>query len=175
MSITNCRNTSIAHKKMCSNFWALGAIVFMLISLASCNQRFVVTSTSMMPTLKPKDVVEVEKYLAHENPAVGDLVAFTPPSCPGCTWIMRLAGGPGQRIDFTDDDCLVVNGAKMSTFGPVARFPRPERPFGLPHPIDLRQDEYYVLGDNPMNSYDSRFWGALKRSMILGRVRRVDP
>ena len=39
--------------------------------------------------------------------------------------------------------------------------------------IMLVQDEYFVLGDNTVNSKDSRYWGPVPRDNIIGRVVKI--
>jgi hypothetical protein len=41
----------------------------------------------------------------------------------------------------------------------------------VPYPYKIAPDNYFVVGDNTTNSFDSRFWGGLPRKSILGRVK----
>jgi signal peptidase I len=43
--------------------------------------------------------------------------------------------------------------------------------FGVASPFTVPMDGYFVLGDNSANANDSRFWGALPRTNILGKVK----
>lgn len=40
----------------------------------------------------------------------------------------------------------------------------------MPHPFTVPENQYYVIGDNVNDSYDSRFWGALSLDKILGKA-----
>ena len=45
--------------------------------------------------------------------------------------------------------------------------------YGVDKPYPLKDDEYFLMGDNRDNSKDSRFWGPVKRDLIVGRAMFV--
>lgn len=67
---------------------------------------------------------------------------------------------------------LLVNGTPLSdpwgSFGP--RDDRNRESYG---PMVLGPDEYFFMGDNRDNSFDSRMWGPVKRTTILARAKFV--
>ena len=89
-------------------------------------------------------------------------------------WVMRVIALPGETISFSDGR-IVIDGAPLTQPSQVAalRFkelPRTESLVPIVHPYKVPKDCYYVVGDNPLAAYDSRVWGALPRSNILGKV-----
>ncbi len=122
----------------------------------------------------------------------GDLVVFHYPVDPRLHLVKRVVGLPGERIRMRGGRVL-VNGVALTE--PYA-FYSASRPNGFrddfpslleadPN-VDLRwwirlrssvvdrdvivpQDSYFVLGDNRNDSEDSRYWGFVPRSAIVGR------
>ena len=88
---------------------------------------------------------------------------------PGIIYCKRVIGLPGEKIEiiesriFVDSEPLQIpDGLIYLTQGPKTK-------------IELKSDEYYLLGDNSKNSLDSRYWGSLSRSNILGKVTEIQP
>ena len=122
----------------------------------------------------------------------GDLVVFHYPVNPGLHLVKRVVGMPGDRIRMRGG-LVLVNGQVLEE--PYA-FYSPSRPNGFrdefptlleadPN-VDLRwwirlrgsmkdgevtvpENQYFVLGDNRNDSEDSRYWGFVPRSAIVGR------
>jgi len=122
----------------------------------------------------------------------GDLVVFHYPVNPGLHLVKRVVGMPGDRIRMRGG-LVLVNGRVLEE--PYA-FYSPSRPNGFrddfpslleadPN-VDLRwwirlrgsmkdgevtvpENQYFVLGDNRNDSEDSRYWGFVPRSAIVGR------
>lgn len=132
---------------------------------------FVVEGLSMYPTFKPNDVVKARSLGAQIQR--GDIVINTDDR--GEQVIKRVVGLPGETVTIFRG-FVYVNGQRLSepylmnytyTFNGN---PHDERP-STRH---LRSDQYFVLGDNRMESCDSRHYGPINRSQIVGRVSLPD-
>src|SRR5687768_11227326 len=131
------------------------------------------------------------------QPSRGDVVVFYWPT-DGTGMGRRVVGMPGDLISL-EDNHLFVNGqpaqyspadpafaqamsgraqggqiASETLNGrshPVMQLPRISRPdFG---PFVVPEGHYFMMGDNRDNSHDSRYWGAVERSRIVGRASAV--
>jgi signal peptidase I len=171
-------------------------IVALAIGLALLIQAFVVKpyqipSESMEPTLDVGQRVLVNRVVYHlHDPHIGDIVVFHPPQgadaeqcgvqrgsgepCPKPTprasetnFIKRIVAGPGDRLSIRDGH-PVVNGveAKEDFIKPC----QSGNGCNLPHPITIPDDMYFMMGDNRGASDDSRFWGPVPRSWIIGEA-----
>jgi signal peptidase I len=141
-------------------------------------QVFSIPTTSMVPTLNVNDRILVQKaFFDWHQLREGDIVVFSHPPrdhCPGpadADLVKRVIALPGQTI-YSAGGILYVDGRRL-------REPYlPSRdPLGPPIPDATRQNpfhvppgEFYVMGDNRAISCDSRFWGPVKGSTIIGRV-----
>jgi signal peptidase I len=140
----------------------LTAVLFAGVRLAV--QNYMVESVSMQPTLVEGQFIWVDKvlYRLQHGPERGDIVVFQ-------SWgqdkpfVKRVVGRPGQTIEIRDGHVL-VNGAQIDE--PYLSQPTD----GAVGPITLGPDEYYVLGDNRGNSSDSRVYGPLPGTDIVGRA-----
>jgi signal peptidase I len=126
----------------------------------------------MAPTIAPGETVTVD-YAAYAlaAPKRFDVVAFEPPTFTNQVWLMRVVALPGETVVFTN--CV------FTVDGTAASLPRHITnvtyvalgQFGVASPFTVPMDGYFVLGDNSANANDSRFWGALPRTNILGKVK----
>lgn len=95
---------------------------------------------------------------------------------PGQILIKRVIGLPGEEVSLREGG-VYINGQKLPPDYPSLQIPakdfRMAYPYGVIQPLKLGEDELFVLGDNPNNSEDGRFWGALKRRDVLGKFVRV--
>ncbi|MEW6423665.1 MAG: signal peptidase I [Bacillota bacterium] len=126
-------------------------------------EPFYVPSGSMEPTLLQGDRILVSKlsYL-NTSPSRGDIIAFKYPRDPKKTFVKRVIAIGGETVQirngkvYIDGNCLEEPYIKHNTgnFGPV------KVPNGY----------LFVLGDNRNNSEDSRYWGPLPVSNVIGKA-----
>jgi signal peptidase I len=150
---------------------AVGLRVFVL-------QTFSIPSSSMVPTLQVGDRILVLKaFFNWHDLHEGDIVVFTRPPRDHCggpaddDLVKRVIALPGQTI-YSSGSTVVVDGRPLAE----PYLPRID-PLGPPipgatraNPFHVPRGEFYVLGDNRADSCDSRFWGPVKGSSIVGRV-----
>ncbi len=134
-------------------------------------QTFYVPSSSMEPTLLPGDRMLVLKFdlgTIHR----GEVIVFKRP--PGDTedfndedLVKRVIGLPGQTI-YSVGSKIYINGQVISQ----PWLPKGAQP-GPPIPkLTIPKNDYFVMGDNRVYSYDSRYWNPhyVPRSNIIGQV-----
>jgi signal peptidase I len=157
-----------------------------------------IPSGSMLPTLHINQRVLVNRIGSHfSSPHVGDIIVFHPPKgyADGCanpsegenqngidgaracdvaqrtpsseTFIKRVVGVPGDRISIRNGH-VFRNGVREKdgyivpcTSGGPCTFPTA---------ITIPKGDYYMMGDNRPNSEDSRFWGPVPKSWIIGKA-----
>lgn len=146
------------------------AVLFALVLRAFLVAAFYIPSESMIPTLKVKDRVLVNK-LAYHFHAVhrGDIVVFTrPKNLVGQDEIKdlvkRVVGLPGETIEGRGGG-IYIDGRLLAQ--PYLPKDVRSRTFG---PQTVPPDSYFVLGDNRQYSKDSTYFGPIRRSEIVGRV-----
>lgn len=137
-------------------------------------QPYRVDGPSMYPGLHTGEYVVVNLLTYHFTaPARGDVIVFHPPDDPGSQYVKRIIGVPGDTISVTAN-AIVVDGVTLNE--PYINSLAPgqnENPTVIPS-LKLGKDEYFVLGDNRLNSQDSRFFSrAVTRDMIIGKAEVV--
>jgi len=164
--------------------WTWVVLAFLLIN-GTIGQARVIPSGSMEQTLLVGDHLIMSR-LGYDagvpftnlhiplwrNPHRQQIVIFKPPYAPNQTdLIKRVIGLPGETID-VHDGAVWINGKRLEenyTNGPTRL---PYRSELLPSfsgmPLVVPKDQYFVMGDNRGNSYDSRYWGCVPRNDILG-------
>jgi len=142
-------------------------------------QPFRIPSGSMQPTLLPGDYVLADmRYncaLCSQAVKPGDMVVFRYPNNPSLTYLKRVVGMPGDTVSFENYEVL-LNGEPVPW---IAEQPNGDDPAGmdtsefLSNPIVVPSGEVFVLGDNRTSSRDSRVFGTVKITEILGRIRQI--
>jgi signal peptidase I len=146
-------------------------------------QTFFIPSGSMEPTLQIGDRIVVSK-LSYDLHAVhaGDIVVFSRPPAENCggppvpDLVKRVVGLPGQTISLNGHGYVEINGRRLpETWLPASKqgttYPGPSgTPYNLARPYKIPANDYFVMGDNRQDSCDSRFWGPIPKSLIVGKV-----
>jgi signal peptidase I len=144
------------------------ALVIALLIKTFLFQAFYIPSESMVPTLKVHDRVLVNKLSYKLHPVHrGDIVVFrSPPHAdPGINdLVKRVIGLPGESVSGHDGHVYIDGKLLPESYLPAGMV---TSDFG---PIALGKDSYWVMGDNRINSKDSRSFGPITKSKIVGRV-----
>ena len=141
-------------------------------------QNYQVEGISMVPTLQDGERILVDKvsYL-FQTPPRGDIVVFKYPQDPTRNFIKRVIGEPGDRIEIKPVNSVYrvfVNGKMLAE--PYINQP-PNEPYpascASPKtcvPYVVPAHDLFVMGDNRQNSFDSRSWGPLPLSDMIGHA-----
>ncbi len=135
-----------------------------------------------------------KKVLEIGNPARGDVVVFRYPLDPSTPYIKRIIAIPGDKVKLKDKRLYIndmeIERDKLGTYVGLKSSARhtgsqlvEENLLGSVHKILLNPkgpnyeleaivpaDNYFVLGDNRDNSRDSRYWGYVPDSNLIGRA-----
>ncbi len=132
-------------------------------------EPFIVSGASMETTFEDGEYLIVDILsLRFEDLKRGDVVIFRYPGDPKRYYIKRVIGLPGEtvRIDGTSVIITTADGASEKLSEPYLNTDRTRPDKVL---TELRSDEFFVMGDNRFVSSDSRIWGPLKKSYIVGK------
>ncbi len=141
-------------------------------------QMFYIPSGSMIPTLQVGDRIVVDK-LAYRFGSVqrGDIVVFARPPLVDADYtdlVKRVIGLPGETIGLRDGH-VTINGKILNE--PWLPHPEPlsepsslSEGFSLTHPYTIPANHYFVMGDNRPDSEDSRYFGPIPGSLIVGKM-----
>ena len=132
---------------------------------------FYVNGASMEPTYHNKEYLIINEIsYRFDDPKRGEVVVFHYPRDEKQFFIKRVIGLPGERVVVRDNNVTVFTNL----------FPEGitiKEPYLLPHTntpgevdITLGNNEYFVLGDNRTASLDSRRFGAVNKSEIVGKT-----
>jgi signal peptidase I len=158
----------------------VSALVIALVVKTFLFQAFYIPSDSMVPTLKTNDRVIVNKLSYHFHSVHrGDIVVFTTPKGPDGQpidptikdLVKRVIGLPGDTVSEKDGHILIDGKPLEESYLPAgtvsdcSSFVTNCFPSG---PIPANR--YWVMGDNRTQSRDSRYFGTISKSEIVGRV-----
>ncbi|MEK6725123.1 MAG: signal peptidase I [Deltaproteobacteria bacterium] len=162
------------------------ALILALFVRTFVVQAFKIPSGSMEPTLLIGDHLLVNKFLYGtkipfteikvlpiREPERGDVVVFVYPVDPSKDFIKRAIGLPGDKVEVRNKKVYVNDTAIPDPYAHFAddmillRGNDPRDNFG---PVTVPPDSLFVMGDNRDRSYDSRFWGFVRKSEIKGKA-----
>lgn len=132
-------------------------------------QPFIVSGASMVPTFQNGQYLVVDELTYHfEAPQRGDVIIFRYPKDTSQFFIKRIIGLPGETVIVKDGQVEVqkVDGSVVTLSEPYVA----NQGNGPDATYPVGQGEYFVMGDNRPESSDSRAWGLVPRSDIVGRA-----
>lgn len=177
-------------------------LVFVPSPAAWIGQAMRIPTGAMQPTLMgltPQNPVSdhiLTNRLSYlfTKPKRGDLIFFTTALVPNIArltgqqpmdehqFVKRVVGLPGETIEIKDGS-IYADGKMLGQEDgiPPIRYMKATAGNGMPQvPIArsgeayvLKDNEYFVLGDNTVNSLDSRYWGPVPEKAILGKVTKI--
>jgi signal peptidase I len=153
----------------------LTLIIFFVIQ-HFCAQPYQILQVSMEPTLEPGEYVLVDKLSPNfDDYKRGDVIVFSPPSGfqedgQNVPFIKRVIGIGGDVVELRND-AVYVNGAKLNepyVYGGQSTTPSPQG--GAQTRWLVPKGYLFVLGDHRAESQDSRAFGPIERSTVIGRA-----
>lgn len=134
-------------------------------------QPFVVKGDSMIPNFQTGNYLIVDEIsYRFKAPERGDVVVLKYPLQTTERFIKRIIGLPGETIQVQDGKVVVTeNNGSVVELIEKSYLPNLKATNGNIK-ITLKDNEYFVLGDNRNESYDSRSWGVLPKDDIVGKA-----
>jgi signal peptidase I len=145
------------------------AVVLYLVIQTFLLQTFRVEGQSMQDSLQPEEHLLIDKLTPRfTGYSRGDVVVLHPPDQDPSTtpYIKRVIGEPGDHLEIKDDH-VWVNGVEL-----IEAYVNPEYPTEAEEwtDYDVPEGELIVMGDHRNRSLDSRVFGSVKESEIIGRA-----
>jgi signal peptidase I len=156
--------------------WLIVIVVAVLVSLLIRTyvfQTFFIPSGSMEPTLHIGDRIIVNKLSVELGTIhVGDILVFKAPKAVAtdcgdtvADLVKRVIGVPGDTLYSKGNTIYVNNEPLKQPWTHVADI-------GVKtiKPTYVTKNHYFMMGDNEPNSCDSRYWGLIPRSAVIGKA-----
>jgi signal peptidase I len=158
--------------------YALEIIKVVLISLAIIIpvryfliQPFYVKGASMEPNFYDHEYLIINEISYRFNsPERGDIVVFEYPRDPSQYFIKRVIGLPGETVEIKDGVVTIFNKDNSSGVILEEKYLDPETKTYGDRTVALGSNEYFIMGDNRLASFDSRSFGPIDRKYIVGKV-----
>src|SRR5437763_5777174 len=142
------------------------SVLLAVILIVFIYQPVKVEGTSMMPSLTDQELIFINRFTYRFSTiARGDMVVFWFPLDRTKSYIKRVIGLPGDKVEVMDG-FVFVNGQRLGE----NYVPDEYRDHNTYRMIEVPPNQYYVLGDHRSSSNDSRSWGTVERSYIYGKA-----
>lgn len=157
--------------------YAVFTIITVIISLfiaiparSFVTEPFYNDGKSMEPTYQDKDYLLINKF--DKNYSRGDIIVFKNPKNTEQTFIKRVIGLPGEKVQLRDGSVYLYDAQNPSGYKLSEPYLAPNtETFGIDENIiELASNEYYLLGDNRPVSKDSRSIGAVSLEYFSGKI-----
>ncbi len=132
--------------------------------------NFEIPSTSMVPTLDIGDrLLSNSVIFKIRRPERGEVIIFKYPEDPRRVFVKRMIGLPGEKV-MIKDGAIYINGAPVKEESLASRYYYSDGYYGNGTELDIPPGSYFVLGDNSINSKDSRYWGFVPEKNLQGKA-----
>lgn len=154
--------------------WARELIEFALIVLLVVvpirmfvAEPYIVTGVSMADTYATGHYLIINKFEHHLGSIErGDVLVFRSPVEEEKFYIKRVIGLPGETVSIRDGQVFISTSTESEEFALEEPYASSET-YGTTR-TELDAEEYFMMGDNRLQSFDSRSWGPLESSAIRG-------
>jgi len=161
------------------------SLVIVLPIRAFIAQPYVVSGASMDNTYQDGNYLIIDEIsYRFQLPKRGEVIVLKAPASAlelqkvpitqTVYYIKRIIGLPGETVEINGDEVKIYN--KENPDGKVLNEPYvnidknvPSQFSEIKEKITLKDNEYFVMGDNRHNSSDSRLWGVLQKANIVGK------
>lgn len=156
------------------SFWefvrfAIIALIVVIPIRIFIAEPFVVSGSSMIPAFENGNYLIIDKISYRlSEPKRNDVVVFKYPKDETKFFIKRIIGLPKETIDIKGSAVTITNREYPEGF--TLNEPYVKNIANNATHYELKDDEYFVMGDNRSGSSDSRYWGAVKRNLLTGRA-----
>jgi signal peptidase I len=164
--------------------WVILPLLVVFVIHTFIFQPYRVSGTSMFPYLEDSNYLVISKVeqtfvslqhlLGNKSvgylPKRGQIIVLRYPKDPTQTFVKRVVGLPGDRVVIKDGEVNVYNFAHPEGFNPDIPYEPVYTKTDVDTDVTVNPNEVFVLGDNrlPGKSSDSRYWGQLPSSDIIG-------
>jgi signal peptidase I len=134
-------------------------------------QPFYVKGASMEPNFFDHEYLIINEISYRFNaPERGDIVVFKYPRDPSQYFIKRIIGLPNETLEIKDGKIVIFNSDHQDGMVLEENYLEENiKTFGN-RTISLGLEEYFIMGDNRLASFDSRSFGPIKKESIVGKV-----
>jgi signal peptidase I len=165
--------------------WIVFPILIVLVLHNFVFQAYHVVGTSMASTLQPSDYLIISKVgytkslitrAFHKEskylPSRGEIIVFHYPRDPTEVFVKRVIGMPGDHIVIKNGQLTIFNKQHPNGFNPDTKYEKSDTVTLIDTDEIVAPGSLFVMGDNraPGGSYDSREWGELQSSYVIGNA-----
>jgi signal peptidase I len=134
-------------------------------------EPFIIRGESMYPNFYNGDYIIAEKLSYFiRDPERYEVVVFKAPPFKTTYYIKRIIGLPGEKVEIKNGKIKIYNKENPNGFYLDENYQKIDLDKNENLVFELKENEYFVLGDNRPASFDSRKWGAVLRKDIIGRA-----
>ncbi len=158
-------------EKQSTIIFALLVLVIVIPIRIFIAKPFIVSGTSMYPTFDSWHYLIIDQITYRlDEPKRGDVIVFRYPHNPSRFFIKRIIALPSETITLTGTKTIIKNDDYPEGFDLDETYISKEKAKPSNMTVRLGKGEYFVMGDNRQSSADSRYWGPLTDSHIVGRA-----
>lgn len=171
-----------APEKNRSEFWkellklAVISIIIVVPFRLYVAQPFIVDGLSMYPTFDNGEYLIIDEIsYRFEDPERGEVLVFKYPKDPSKYFIKRIIGLPNETVTLTDGKVTIKGNTHPDDLVLEEPYVKMAKSDNLT--FTLGEGEYFVMGDNRLQSADSRLWGSVPKANLIGRpfLRFIPP
>lgn len=147
------------------------AIAIFMVAYLFLFQPHQVQGLSMDPNFKDGEYLLTDKvsYRLHE-PKAGDVIVFHAPPAKQDDYIKRIIAVKGDIVLIREGKVYINDKLLKEEYLPTTTKTNPGAFLIDDKPYTVGANEYFVMGDNRDHSSDSRSWGIVKKSEIIGKA-----